>query len=279
MPHAQPKETIPMKIQLASDLHLELLQERFPGERLLARAPEANLLVLAGDIANGTQAIDLFRDWPVPVLYVAGNHEFYNTAFEQARAELRRAAQGTSITFLDNDAVEIAGVRFLGSTLWTDYRFPPGHAQTELMENAERFIYDHRRIRIGSGLFTAAAALDENLRARAWLAEQLARPHADRTVVITHHAPHPLSVHPRFEGSPINASFANDGLDDLLKQADLWLHGHMHDSFDYAVHGCRVVVNPRGYAKNRRQAMQVGELEFENPAFRPACVIDVHALS
>lgn len=64
-----------MRIQLASDLHLEPLTDRFPGERVVAPAPDADLLVLAGDIANGLDGVRLFADWPVPVLYVMGNHE------------------------------------------------------------------------------------------------------------------------------------------------------------------------------------------------------------
>lgn len=109
-----------MKIQLASDLHLELLQRDFPGERLITPAGGVDVLVLAGDIANGTQAIDLFKNWPVPVLYLAGNHEFYGESFEQARITLRKATEGTNIHFLDNDVVDFGGVRFLGATLWTD---------------------------------------------------------------------------------------------------------------------------------------------------------------
>ena len=80
-----------MKLQIASDLHLEFLQRLFPGERLMSPAYSADLLVLAGDIANGTEAIELFRDWPVPVLYLAGNHEFYGHAIEQVRIDLRKA--------------------------------------------------------------------------------------------------------------------------------------------------------------------------------------------
>ena len=59
-----------MKIQLASDLHLEFLERRFPGERIIESAPGADILVLAGDIHNGTKAIAAFADWPVPVLYL-----------------------------------------------------------------------------------------------------------------------------------------------------------------------------------------------------------------
>ena len=57
-----------LRIQLASDLHLEMLERSFLGERLIAPAAGADLLVLAGDIANGTRVIELFAQWPVPVL-------------------------------------------------------------------------------------------------------------------------------------------------------------------------------------------------------------------
>lgn len=83
-----------LRIQLASDLHLELFEVSFPGERLIAPAPDADLLVLAGDVANGIRAIELFADWPVPVLYVAGNHEYYGLSWESTRVDLEQAARG-----------------------------------------------------------------------------------------------------------------------------------------------------------------------------------------
>lgn len=266
-----------MKIQLASDLHLEFLQQNFPGERLIAPAYGADALVLAGDIANGTQAIDLFKDWPVPVLYLAGNHEFYGYSLEQTRIDLLRAAEGTSVRFLDNDALDLGGVRFLGATLWTDYLLSGNQTQQQLMANAERCIQDHRLIRTQEGLFTAVKALEEHEQSRAWLLRQLAKPYDGKTVVITHHGPHQLSVHPRYAGDPTNAAFVSANLDGLLLKADLWLHGHVHDNFDYSVGGCRVVANPRGYAINRNNVGAASELQFENPAFQWACVIDVNS--
>ena len=109
-----------MKLQIASDLHLEFLQQVFPGERLISPAYEADLLVLAGDIANGIEATELFKDWPVPVLYLAGNHEFYGHAIEQVCIDLRKATAGTSVIFMDKKVVDFDGVRFLGTTMWTD---------------------------------------------------------------------------------------------------------------------------------------------------------------
>lgn len=280
-----------LRMQLASDLHLEVLESRFPGERLIAPTADADLLVLAGDVANGRRAIELFADWPVPVLYVAGNHEFYDLNWETARADLRQAARGTSVQFLDNDVADLSifrhwwaprrekldRVRFLGSTLWTDYRYDAGMTQRELMEHAEMRIRDHTVITTGEGRFTAAHALRDHELSRAWLERELASPFTGKTIVLTHHAPHPLSVHPRYQtvdSLAINAAYVSD-LEPLLRMADVWCHGHVHDSFDYRVGGCRVVANPRGYAKNRNSAVTVSDLRFENAEFQWACVIDI----
>jgi len=268
-----------MKIQLASDLHLELLQRDFPGERLIAPAYGADVLVLAGDIANGVQAIELFKDWPVPVLYLAGNHEFYGLSFDQARFDLRKATEGTSVHFLDNDSLDLGGVRFFGATLWTDYLLPNNQTQRQLMDNAERRLNDYRLIHTQEGLFTASRALDEHQQSRQWLEGELDKSYDGKTVVITHHGPHALSVHPRYSGDPTNAAFVSGNLDELLSKAELWLHGHVHDSFDYLVAGCRVVANPLGYALNRTKVAKASDLRFENPAFQWACVIDINSLN
>ena len=101
-----------MKIQLASDLHLELIEAFLPDEKLVKPAPDADQLVLAGDIHKPEGVIDLFGDWPVPVLYVAGNHEFHGPDWVATRQFLTAATQGTSVTFLDNDVLHMGAVGF-----------------------------------------------------------------------------------------------------------------------------------------------------------------------
>lgn len=263
-----------MRIQIASDLHLEFLQRNFPGERLIAPAHGADLLVLAGDIGNGTLAVELFGDWPVPVLYVAGNHEYYGHDMEQLRADLRAATCRTSMRFLDNDIVDFWGIRFIGTTLWTDYRLTLNRLQSELMDVAERRISDHHRIWFRGRALTARDALAEHESSRAWLERALDTQYAGRTVVISHHGPHPLSVHPRYAGDPLNAAFVSD-LSEQVVKADLWIHGHVHDFFDYAVGQCRVVANPRGYVQNQNSSPKAHALQFENSRFDWACVIDM----
>ena len=87
-----------MKIQLACDLDLELLVCWSNGslrcEALIRRQGWADVLVLAGDIHSGTKAVDVFGDWPAPVLYVAGNPEFYSERCEPIRVAIREAAAG-----------------------------------------------------------------------------------------------------------------------------------------------------------------------------------------
>lgn len=267
-----------MQIQLASDLHLEFLQKDWPGERLIAPMPAADVLVLAGDIANGPQALELFWDWPTarptPIIYVAGNHEFYGHSIEPMREKMREGAAMSGIHFLENERIDIGGVRFLGATLWTDYRLSLNRTQRQLMKHAERGLNDHHQIRTGRHKFTAQDALDRHKYSRAWLATELAKPFAGKTVVVTHHGPHPLSVHPRYIGDPLNAAFVSD-LSDLMPGVDLWLHGHVHDSFDYQVGRCRVVANPAGYISNRWRVSNRDQFDFENERFNKNLLLEL----
>ena len=266
---------LPVRIQLASDLHLEFLARAFPGECTITPARGAELLVLAGDIAKGSAAIELFRTWPVPVVYLAGNHEAYGHVWSQVVERCNAEAQGTPVHFLERGAIELAGVRILGCTLWTDYSLYPTQTQAELMEYAGNRLNDHRLIRRSDGaLFSTADALREHELSRAWLTDELARPYKGKTVVVTHHAPHLLSIHPRYEGDALNAAFASD-LTGLMGGVNLWMHGHVHDSFDYVVGECRVVANPRGYARNALSANAIEDLSFENPNFQESLVVEV----
>jgi len=262
-----------MRIQLASDLHLEHLEKNFPRARIIAPAPGADLLVLAGDIHNGTKAVELFGDWPVPVLYLAGNHEFYNLSWEQTRADLRVACAGTNIQFLDNDALELGGVRFLGCTLWTDFKLR-GFSQKQWMRQVEGGLHDYVLIRSQHKTFGARQTLEDHEQSRRWLERELGKPFEGKTVVVTHHGPHPMSIHPRYVGNRVNAGFVSD-LTPLLFKTDVWLHGHVHDSFDYQMGGCRVVANPSGYTLNRHVLAEGGIFELENRHFKPGLILEV----
>jgi predicted phosphodiesterase len=261
-----------MRFQIASDLHLEMLY-RFPDYRVIEPAPGADALILAGDIHSHTHAVRTFANWPVKVFYVHGNHECYGAHYYGVTSEIARVAAEAGVFYLERAAVELLGVRILGTCLWTDYALDGGAAGA--MREAERCIRDHSVIRVGERrCFTPAIARAEHTQSRAWLQQQLALSFDGKTVVVTHHGPHPKSVHPRYAGDILNAAFVSD-LTRLAEQADLWVHGHVHNSFDYKVGKCRVVANPRGYARNRLYAESPEQIEWENPAFNPQLVVEV----
>ena len=235
-----------MKLNVLSDLHLSLGALAIPANR-------ADVVILAGDIARPAAAVSWASGFGKPVLYVPGNHEFYGGSIAGTVEELKRLSAGTSIRVLDNEEAIIDGVRFLGATLWTDFMlFGEGEKRAAAMRDAQRFMRDFSRIRIGEAPFTPEASAALFTRHAAWLGSKLAERHAGPTVVITHHAPSPRSIHPRFADSLINACFVSDA-ERLIdgRRACLWIHGHTHDSFDYRVNGTRVLCNPRGYAKDR----------------------------
>jgi predicted phosphodiesterase len=231
-----------MKLNILSDLHLTVAPLAQPQN-------DADVVILAGDIARPLDAIAWALAFGKPVLYVPGNHEFYGGEIEETRAALRAASGKTCVHVLDDDVVVLDGVRFVGSTLWTDFLLFGETQRAAAMDEGRRFLRDFTRIRSGDAAYTPQDSAARFAMHRAFLARTLATPFAGPTVVVTHHAPSPASIHPRFRGSALNACFVSD-LEAMLdgRRVALWIHGHTHDSFDYDVNGTRVVCNPRGYA-------------------------------
>jgi predicted phosphodiesterase len=233
---------------------------------------DADLVVLAGDIGRPKDAAFWASKFGRPVLYVPGNHEFYGGSIAGTVKELKELCVATNVRVLDNDEVVVGDVRFLGTTLWTDFMlFGGGANRAAAMREAERLMRDFSRIsarETSEALFTPADAAELFALHAAWLERKLMEPFAGPTVVITHHAPSRKSIHPRFADSLLNACFVS-GAEHLVdgKRARLWIHGHTHDTFDYMLNGTRVVCNPRGYANNGVN---------ENPLFDPHFVIELN---
>lgn len=252
-----------MKLNVLSDLHLSKA-ELDPPET------DADLVVLAGDLARPDAAMEWARQLRKPAIFVPGNHEFYGGSLASTVNRLRALAEGSSIRVLSDDEVVIEGVRFLGSTLWTDFMLFGSGKAPAAMAQAQRLMHDFSRIRAddeAGRIFTPQDAASRFALHSAWLDGRLDEPFDGPTVVITHHAPSALSVDPRFSDSLLSACFASSA-DDLLQhgRAALWIHGHMHHSVRYRLHGVRVVCNPRGYVVNGAP---------ENPHFDPRLVVEI----
>jgi Icc-related predicted phosphoesterase len=253
-----------MKIQLLSDVHLSV-------RALSPQRSGADVVVVAGDVARPAPAIDWLKQFDVPTVFVAGNHEFYGGDLSGTLAQLRELARGTSVRVLERNEWRHGGVRFLGCTLWSDHRLYASDQERELgLAQSAEFIRDFSRIGVAPGFAQKfSPAISQLLFDSAvdWLDGKFAETHDGPTVVVTHFAPSRQSIHPRFAGSPINACFVSDLEARILRwQPQLWLHGHTHDSFDYRIGGTRVVANPRGYAP---------EGVVENTHFDAAFVIEL----
>ncbi|MGI9134126.1 MAG: metallophosphoesterase [Rhodoferax sp.] len=277
-----------MKIQLLSDLHLEVQPHWQP-----QCAPGADVLVLAGDIGS-YQAGSLLQDsdfglarfapahgWPTPVLFVPGNHEYDGLDFDAAHARLRDTCARLGLHWLERETLLLGGVRFVGTTLWSDFDAlgPPASSTPSSANSGQNLLAQQLRSRekafraanyyLKKTLSTrhGAPLLAEGVRALAlecqqWLVAALQIPFDGPTVVVSHFAPSLRSADPRYGNNPGTAGFCN-ALDTLLPQAQLWLHGHLHAPSDYRHNGCRVVANPLGYARKNEQRAFAAERLIE----------------
>lgn len=243
-----------MKILVQSDQHLESYPLDFEWS-----PPEADVFVCAGDLTlgcdNGVRWLAENVAPHMEAVYTAGNHEFYrNSLVEGLAAGIAEAKLHPRVHFLENDLKVIDGVRFVGCTLWTDFAVE-GQQPLALM-HAAGAMNDYKLAAFKKKPYERLQPRHTQARhyqSRSFLEAALKMPFDGKTVVVTHHAPHPLSIHDRFKGDLLTASFCSD-LDELIDTARpaLWIHGHMHDSFDYLVGETRVVCNPRGYGDENR---------------------------
>lgn len=253
-----------MRLQIVSDLHLSQAPCELPDVG-------ADLLVVPGDVERPQAAMAWARAQVLPVVFVAGNHEYYGSSLAATDRTLRDLARDSRVTVLDCGEWRYGGVRFLGATLWTDFRLDgDGIVCERAMAAAAAFSRDFSRIYVDDARTALLAPSDcVALFARhvAWLMARLDEPFAGETVVITHFAPSRRSVAARYAGSPVNAGFVS-ALDALVRRsgAALWVHGHTHDSFDYRIGRTRVICNPRGYSEDG---------QAENLAFDPGLTVNV----
>ena len=228
-----------MKIRILSDLHLEFHKDK--GKCFIdSLDPTGDVLVLAGDITVGksiTKIISRFADKFAKVVYVHGNHEYYDgSTSDVIKATEKAVADNDNVTWLNNDVVTIDGIRFVGTPMW----FP----RTETAVSMKRWLNDFSLIENCDPW-----AFDENEKAVEFLNKEVQK----GDVVITHHVPSYESIHSKYMGQPTNCFFLCD-MEELIYERcpTLWIHGHTHCSFDYQMDhsSTKVVCNPFGYLRH-----------------------------
>jgi predicted phosphodiesterase len=230
-----------MKIQVFSDIHNEF--SLFNPSRL-----DVDVVVLAGDIDTGTRGVEWAnKTFHCPVIYVAGNHEFYKGHLNRTLEKMREKAL-PHVHVLENDEVVIDGVRFLGTTGWTDFYSTDN--VTAALHTAKISMSDYKQIRMGAN-YRRIKPIDLQQKsqfAKHWLLSNLSTKYQGKTVVVTHHAPLPeCAPGIKYELGHLAAAYVNDWQEFAECDIDIWLHGHTHIGYDKTIEGIRYASNPRGY--------------------------------
>lgn len=240
------------KIALLSDIHLE--HSNFQPE-----VGDADVVVVAGDLMAGPKpehGVLWLRQKIVdrPVIYVPGNHEFEGTRITEALLRMKEAAEGSLIEVLHNESFEWGGVRFLGTPLYSGFRYyGEGPMRDELMKRCKAIGDFSSTMVAAKKPWTPHVMSDWHDEACAWLSGELEECEIDEipSVVVTHWAPALGSTDPRFEDD-ISGYWINR-CEGLVERSHMWLHGHVHSSSHYRVGGFsnrgEVWCNPRGVTK------------------------------
>lgn len=266
-----------MKIKVISDLHLEFDPNFYPDNN------GANVLILSGDIfvidylrrsvesPYFDKALDFVHfvnraanDYE-HVVYVAGNHEYYNGKINSDFEYLRDVFKHLSnVHFLDNESIIIDNMKFIGSTLWTSAN--NNDHLTHYMLN--RGLNDFHLITDNDGdkyfKFQSEKAYQLHLKAVDFIRNEVQD--GEPCVVCTHHAPSFKSVTERYKNETVmNGGFCSDLSALILDYPNikLWTHGHVHSCHDYEIGSTRVICNPKGYRN-------------ENPEFDPCHLVELN---
>lgn len=252
-------------IWILSDLHVN-------ARPFAAAVPtNADVLVLAGDVGEGWGETLRWleantADFDFPIILVAGNHEFFGHELEEHFAE---QLQQIGIDLLrPHSPIVVGDTRFVGGTLWTDYALA-GDVEASLWW-AKHSYPDFWNIDVGRRRLRPRDLLEVHRRERAQIEQSLSVTFSGRTVVVTHHAPHPFSLAKARVRGLSDASWASD-LTSMIEtyRPVLWIHGHVHESRDYCVGDTRIVCNPRGYASSAQNGTA------GNPSFVPDLVVEI----
>lgn len=246
-----------MKISYASDLHFEF--HRDESNWLPELDHDADVLVLAGDIDSGSDAIHSIQrlSTALPnteIIYVAGNHEFYKQNYEKLLKIYRHEfSQLPRVHFLERQSISLSGITFLGCTLWSGFDAFPEFSLRESMNAAGKFIPDFRLIRTDLNDGISDCLSPTRMKhlydaSRRWLAQELINGDPKATVVISHFPPHPKLRHGKIPHGILSNYFTAD-CHDIIEQYQpaLWIYGHNHWCDDITLGDTRLTSNQLGY--------------------------------
>jgi len=238
-----------MKLAIYSDLHCEFETWVPPKE-----ASHADVVILAGDIHIGIRGLIWAREhFKQPIIYVAGNHEYYRSNYQKLNRQLKEKANELDIHFLVDTSVIIDDILFIGATLWTDFKLY--HTQYNSQLAAQCGMADYKSIRYNQGgkyrKLTPPDTTRMHINSLQFIKTELNEKKHYKSVVITHHAPSEKSIPEEYKASELSPGYASNIEQDIINMKHspiLWVHGHTHNNNDYLIGGTRVLSNQRGYS-------------------------------
>ena len=214
-----------MKIGLISDLH-----NRF-GNEFPDIPKDIDVLVCAGDMGDPYRIKEKLKSFDVTYVYIAGNHSAYGLDYNEIMVDVFNNTDGC----YENHTIELMGKKIHMCTMWSEIK------DTYEWNLYEAMLNDFRMIR---GIDTFEEYTDIHDKSISFLNKNV----SEGDIVVTHHSPSYLSMHPKWVSSSVNFAFHNN-LDDFIleRSPSLWMHGHIHDQADYMIGKTRIVCNPKGY--------------------------------
>jgi len=173
------------------------------------------------------------------VVHVPGNHEYYGGSLTRSLKSFKeRTEHIENYHLLEDETIEFGDVLIAGCTMWTDLW---GYEQHDFP-----MMNDYKYIRTGPQVDPykwKARIIDTT--AKHWESKKfLESIDTDRKCIfVTHHAPSAKSIHRDYEGDPYNPCYFTE----MTPRPDVWVHGHVHQVWDYLLDDTRVLCNPVGY--------------------------------
>jgi len=229
-----------MKLYVLSDMHNEFSPFK-------PVSGDYDLVVLAGDIDVRARGVAWANEtFNCPVIYCAGNHEFYKGHIDHTLQKMRDVA-APHVHVLENQTWICNQTRFLVTTGWTDFSSTGDVVAASMM--CGQWMNDFQLIRAEESFrrLRPADVIERNRVAFEFLSDELSKPFEGLTVVVTHHCPIP-EVGGDKHDSHLSAAYTNRWYS-LLPMADVWIFGHTHRAVDIELDGCRIISNPRGYPR------------------------------
>ncbi|HDY84528.1 hypothetical protein LCGC14_0997380 [marine sediment metagenome] len=254
------QKTERLRVALISDIHNEYLRRSNNLPDLHIGDQKIDVIVLAGDIDTqgfgahwAVRQSELFN---VPVIYVLGNHEFYDASEEvSALEQIREITHSTNVHVLDCESVVIKGCRFIGATMWTDFNLLGAHKKARVLqqvlwnmndfEQIALYAHDNRKV-------TPNDMMQWFKHSISYIKTELEQPFDGKTIVVTHHAPSALCMPAGYEYDLLSAAYANN-LDELIEQLgpNAWFYGHIHHAKSQRIGRTLVMNHPAGYPGNQ----------------------------